>query len=65
MTEKIQFSIEKFEEIDDDPNSQFATAKIQAFSSGENRHELICSVDKLKETAPSIYNKPILYNENN
>lgn len=64
MTDKLSFSIEKFDALEEDPNSQFATAKIQAFASGENRHSMICSVDVLKETAPSIYNKPILYNIN-
>jgi hypothetical protein len=58
----LNFEIESAEVIEEDPNSQFATTRIQAFSSDVNRHELYCSEETLKETAPTIYNKPILYN---
>lgn len=64
MTTHIQFSIEDIdliEEINENSNSQFATARIQAFSSDANRHDLYCSEDTLKQTASSIYDKPILY----
>ena len=42
-------------------DSQFATAKIRAFSSGWNRHNMYCSEDLLKNTANTIYYKPLLY----
>ena len=59
---KLNFDIESAEMMEDDPTSRFAWAKIQAFSSGGNRHDLICDVDTLKKTAPTIYNTPVLYN---
>jgi hypothetical protein len=58
----INFDIDTAELIEDDPTSRFAYAKIQAFSSGANRHNLICDEETLKKTAPTIYNTPILYN---
>ncbi len=61
MNKYINFEIESTEIIDNDANSQFATAKIQAFSSSINKHNMICSEEVLQATAPSIYNKPILY----
>jgi hypothetical protein len=61
----INFNVESAEIIKEDPDSQFAVAKIRAFSSGENLHELVCSEDVLKKTASTIYNKPILYTFDN
>jgi hypothetical protein len=62
---KIQFDIERFE-IDDSErkDSQFLTAKILLFSSGQNLHAMTCSSTVLKKTAKTIYNKPILYSIN-
>jgi hypothetical protein len=57
----LQFDVEDVEVVDDNESSQFATAKIQAFSSGKNLHGLVCSEEVLQETASTIYNKPILY----
>ena len=42
-------------------DSQFATAKIRAFSSDWNRHNMYCSEEVLKKTAPTIFYKPLLY----
>ena len=42
-------------------DSQFATAKIRAFSSDWNRHNMYCSEAVLKQTAPTIFYKPLLY----
>lgn len=61
MGKYLQFDIENAEVIEEPVDSQFATARIQAFSSDRNLHNLVCSEDILKETAPTIYNKPILY----
>jgi len=60
--EKIKFAVEKFDIIDENPDSRFLTAKIQAFSSGENLHNMTCSEDVLKSTAPTIEDIPIIYN---
>jgi hypothetical protein len=63
LVEKIlNFSIEKFDFTEDDPNSQFATARVQAFASDVNEHDMTCSEEVLKKTAPSIFNKPVIYN---
>ena len=58
---RVNFEIEQADIIEDDTDSQFSTAKILAFSSGKNSHDMICSESTLRETAPSIFNKPILY----
>jgi len=58
----INFEVESAELIDENPDSRFMTAKIQAFSSGRNRHDLICTETVLEKTAASIYNVPVIYN---
>jgi hypothetical protein len=57
----VNFEVEFAEIEDEDSNSQFSTAKIQAFASGLNRHNMNCSEEVLRKTASTIYNKPILY----
>lgn len=46
---------------EDGRDSQFATARIRAFSSDWNRHNYYCSEDTLKNTASTIFYKPLLY----
>ena len=58
----ISFDIESSEIIDENPDSRFMTVKIQAFSSGLNLHNMTCSEEDLKKTAPTIYDVPIIYN---
>lgn len=65
MSKYLQFAIEDINLIEETSLSQFATAKIQAFSSDKNRHDLICEEETLIQTAPTIYNKPILYSIDN
>ncbi len=62
---KLNFEIEQADIVEEKPDSQFATAKIRAFSSGKSRNDTFCSEEALQATAPTIYNKPILYNVNN
>ena len=57
----IAFSVEGVELIDELSDSQFATADIEAFSSGDNLHDLVCSVDTLRKTAHTIYEKPVIF----
>lgn len=57
----LLFNIESAEVVEENESSQFATIKIFAFSSGWNKHDLYCSVDTLKKTAQSIYDKPVIY----
>ena len=52
-------------DIDDDPSSQFATAKILAFSSGKNEHDYYCSEETLRKTAHTLNHRPILYSYDN
>ena len=60
-TKFLQFDVESAEVIEEPIDSRFATARIQAFSSGKNLHGMVCSEEVLQETAPTIFNTPILY----
>ena len=60
-TRFISFDTET-EIVDENPDSRFLTAKIQAFSSGKNLHNMICDESILKNTAKTIYNVPVIYN---
>ena len=61
MTEKLSFAVENVELIEESNNSQFATLKIDAFASGNNRHSLYVSEDTLRKTAKTILEKPIIW----
>jgi len=61
LNKHINFEVESADIIEENPNSQFATARILAFSSSLNRHDMSCSEEVLKNTASTIYNKPVLY----
>jgi len=64
VNKKINFAVQDFNIVEEDVDSQFATVEIEAFSSGENRHDLTCPVEVLKATAPTIYEKPIVFEVN-
>ena len=64
MSKKLNFTVQSFDFLEEDAESQFATVEIEAFSSGENLHDLTCPVEVLKSTAPTIYNKPIVFEVN-
>jgi hypothetical protein len=58
----LNFEVEKMEfSSPEDPDSQFATAKVLAFASGNNKHGRYCSEEVLRNTAATIKNKPLLY----
>jgi len=61
LSEKLSFAVENVEFMEEENNSQFATLKIDAFASGENRHSLYISDATLKKTAPTILQKPIVW----
>ncbi len=61
MTEKLSFAIENVELLEESNNSQFATLKIDAFASGNNRHSLYVSEETLRNTAKTILEKPIIW----
>lgn len=63
--EFLKFDIESAEIIQEKEDSQFAIARIFAFASGKNLHDLYCSEETLKKTSKSIENCPILYNFEN
>jgi hypothetical protein len=58
----LNFDVESAEIVEDNPDSRFMTAKIQAFSSDKNRHGMYCSEETLQKTAHTIYNMPVIYN---
>lgn len=62
MTNKhLSFDVSNAEIVEQEDNSQFITAKINAFSSGPTRNNTTCSPEALKECASTIYEKPILF----
>lgn len=65
MNKKLKFEVESAEIISEEPSSEFATARITAFSDGVSRHDTICDVDTLKKTAHTIYETPLIYEYDN
>lgn len=61
MTKKLYFDVEKADIVYESPDSQFVTARIQAFSTGTSLHQTTCDIETLKRTAPTIFEKPILF----
>jgi hypothetical protein len=61
LTEKLSFAVENVELLEESNNSQFATLKIDAFASGNNRHSLYVSEETLRKTADTILEKPIIW----
>ena len=58
---KFNFSVEDIEEVNDNANKDFITARIKAFADGDNRHHLYISEDTLKNAADTIYDKPLVW----
>lgn len=61
MSKIVNFEIQDAEILDENIDSQFATARLLVFSSGMNRHDMNCSEEVLRRTAPTIYEKPIIF----
>lgn len=59
--EKLTFSIDKVKLIEDISNSQFARARVWAFASGNNLHNMPTSEESLMRAEPSIYDKPLVW----
>ncbi len=58
----LLFEVDSAEIIDEEnPSSQFATARINAFSTGRTLHDTTCDLETLKKTASTIYEKPIVF----
>lgn len=61
MTKYLNFYIENAQIEENKNNSEFLNAKIDAFSTGESRNNTFCDLESLQRTAPTIYEKPILF----
>jgi outer membrane biosynthesis protein TonB len=61
VNKKLKFAIEDIELLDESNDSQFATLKIDAFASGNNRHSLYISEETLRASAKTILEKPIVW----
>lgn len=61
MAKTLSFAVEGVELLDELSDSQFATAEIEAFSTGDNLHDLICSEETLRKTAHTIFEKPVIF----
>lgn len=61
MTQKLSFSIENAELIDENPNSSFAVLSLDFFASGKNLHEMYVSDETLMRTADTIKNCPLVW----
>lgn len=58
---RFNFSVEDIEEVNDNVDKDFITARIKAFADGDNRHHLYISEDTLKNAANTIYDKPLVW----
>jgi hypothetical protein len=57
----VNFDVESVELLEEENNSEFLTASIDAFSSGISRNNTFCDEESLKESAYTIYEKPIVF----
>lgn len=61
MANRLQFSVEDMEIIDENPNSKFAIMSLDFFASGRNLHDMWVSEETLERTAHSIVNCPLVW----
>ena len=64
MNKSLCFTISSIDIIDEVNNSLFKKAKIRAFASGENAHTLPVDEQVIRDSAKTIYNKPMLWRYN-
>ena len=64
MNKTLSFDVSNAEIVEDLDTSQFATARIDAFSTGKTRHDTTCDLVALQRTAPTIYEKPLIFEYN-
>lgn len=60
MTQKLIFSVENAQMVNENPDSNFAVLSLDFFASGENFHGYV-SEETLMRTAPTIKNCPIVW----
>ena len=61
LLNKVKFSIDKLEIIEVANKSQFAKAKVDFFSSGNNAHNMPVKEETLRKYADTILGKPLVY----
>jgi hypothetical protein len=61
MNKHLKFDIEHIDILSEETDSQFATAEIQAFSTGKTLHDTTCSLETLRKTASTINEVPIIF----
>ena len=59
----LQFDISSAEILEED-DSEFVTASIDAFCTGMTLNNTFCDLENLKASAPTIYEKPIIFDLN-
>jgi len=57
----LSFSVDRIELLEEISNSQFAKARVWAFASGENKHEMTISEESLIRAENTIYDKPLVW----
>lgn len=61
MEKFLNFDIENVELLEAENDSEFLTASIDAFATGISRNNTFCDEESLKESAYTIYEKPIVF----
>ena len=61
MEQKISFSVESAQVLQENPNSNFAVLSLDFFASGENLHNMYVSEETLMRTADTIRNCPLVW----
>ena len=59
--DKLTFSVDRVKLIEDISNSQFARARVWAFASGDNLHNMPVGEESLMRAEESIYDKPLVW----
>lgn len=64
MVDKLSFTIENAEMIQENPESNFAVVGLDFFASGDNLHNMYVSEETLMKTADTIKNCPLVWKYN-
>jgi len=61
LTNKMLFSIDNIELLEEEPESRFSILSLDFFASGNNLHNTYVSEETLRRTAPTIKNCPLVW----
>ena len=61
MNNKINFSIDRIELIDEVSNSQLCLLDVYVCHDGNNSHDMPISLEAIKRSVPTLFGKPLLY----